>query len=75
MVIELGVVTAPTGRILLVDPGYLNLWCDDRRPVMPEGVLSSPEATSLANEAVDLEREFLEALDGSPGSNVGTKAG
>jgi hypothetical protein len=55
MWIELGIVTAPTGQLLIVDPGYLNLWCHDRRPVMPEGVLSSPEATFAANGAVDLE--------------------
>jgi hypothetical protein len=52
---ELGVVTVPSGRLLIVDPGYLNLWCEDRAPTMPEGILSTPEARALENEAVDLE--------------------
>jgi hypothetical protein len=52
---ELGVVTVPSGRLLIVDPGYLNLWCEDRPPKMPEGILSTPDATALANEEVDLE--------------------
>jgi hypothetical protein len=40
---------------LVVDPGYLSLWCEDRPPRMPEGVLSTAEATASANDAVDLE--------------------
>jgi hypothetical protein len=52
---DLGVVTAPSGTILIVDPGYLNLWHEDRPPRMPDGILSTPEATEAANCAVDLE--------------------
>jgi hypothetical protein len=54
MVIALGKVEAPSGKLLIVDPGYLGIWCHDRRPTMPEGALSSPEFTARANDSVDL---------------------
>ena len=55
MELDLGVVTAPSGALFIVDPGYLNLWCEDRLPLMPDDVLSTPEATASANDSVDLE--------------------
>jgi hypothetical protein len=62
-VFELGTVMAPSGALLIVDPRFLDLWCHDRLPVMPEGVLSSPEATASANNAVDLEIIGTDAIE------------
>lgn len=49
----LGTVTAPSGALFLVDFGFLELWCHDRKPVMPPGVLESDEATADANAGCD----------------------
>ena len=53
-VLELGYVTSPSGVLLLIDTGFLNMWSHDRVPVMPDGILSSQEATDRANTFVDL---------------------
>lgn len=53
--LEIGTVRAPSGKVIILDPGYLNLWCHDRPPTMPDGVLSSDEATEEANRSVDCE--------------------
>lgn len=51
----LGGVVCPAGALLITDAGLLNMWCHDRRPMMPEGILSSPEETATANDSVDFE--------------------
>ena len=48
----LGTVTAPSGKLLLVDMGMLELWCHDRRPMLPPGLLD-PEGTENANAGCD----------------------
>lgn len=55
MQVELGTVLCPSGVLLVVDPGYLKMWSHDAAPVLPDGVLSSEEATARANGAVDLQ--------------------
>lgn len=57
----LGTVTAPSGNVLIVDMGMLNLWCHDREPVMPEGMLSDEAATASANAARDFKIEGPDA--------------
>ncbi|HTR54754.1 MAG TPA: hypothetical protein VMJ10_28885 [Kofleriaceae bacterium] len=49
---KLGTVIAPSGSILIVDPGFLGMWSHDRPPVMPEGILSE-KGTAAANRSVD----------------------
>lgn len=50
----IGHVTAPSGKLLIIDPGLLNLWSHDR-PVRaePSGLVSD-EICDIANSAVDL---------------------
>lgn len=50
--LELGTVIAPSGSLLIVDPGFLGMWSHDRSPVMPDGILS-PKGTAAANKSVD----------------------
>src|SRR4051794_22478704 len=49
----LGEVTAPTGTLLVLDMGLLDLWPHDRPPTVPEGLLPD-DVTAAANSAVDL---------------------
>lgn len=49
----IGHVTVPSGTVLVMDRGALQLWCHDRRPRMPDGLMSSPERTANANNAAD----------------------
>jgi hypothetical protein len=57
----LGHLTAPSGTVLIIDTGLLNLWSHDRPPVPPPGVL--PQTTEdLANASVDLLIEGPDAL-------------
>lgn len=51
---QLGAVTTRSSVLLVIDTGYLNLRSHDRKPVMPDGVLSTEEATNHANSFVDL---------------------
>lgn len=51
---QLGIVTTRSGVLIVIDTGYLNLWSHDRKPAMPDGVLSTEEATARANSFVDL---------------------
>jgi hypothetical protein len=51
---QLGVVTTRSGVLVIVDTAYLSLWSHDRKTVMPDGVLSTEEATEKANSFVDL---------------------
>ena len=48
----LGTVTAPSGAIFVVDMGMLEVWCHDRPPLMPPGLLDE-EGTKNANEGCD----------------------
>jgi len=57
----LGEVQAPSGTVLIVDMGLLNVWCHDRPPVMPDGLLSSDEQTARANDAADYRIEGADA--------------
>jgi hypothetical protein len=56
----LGEVTAPSGAVLVLDTGYLNMWCHDSPPVMPEGVLDD-EGTRAANGGKDFRIEGPDA--------------
>jgi hypothetical protein len=56
----LGTVTAPSGAIFLVDMGMLELWCHDRPPVMPPGLLDA-EGTANANAGCDFRIEGSDA--------------
>lgn len=49
---RLGEVTCPSGVLLLIDFGLLDLWCHDRRPRVPDGLMD-PELTEHANHAAD----------------------
>ncbi|MCE9575707.1 MAG: DUF2185 domain-containing protein [Deltaproteobacteria bacterium] len=65
---ELGTVVAPSGALLIVDPGYLDMWSHGRAPVMPDGVL--PERTTLAaNACIDA------ALFGVDADEIGRQLG
>jgi hypothetical protein len=52
--LEIGSVVAPSGKLLIVDPGYLRLWYGTQTPSIPEGILS-PDATAAARSSVDLK--------------------
>jgi hypothetical protein len=52
---ELGRIVCPTGKLLIVDAGYLDMWCHDRDPVVPRRALSSDDAARRANAALDYE--------------------
>ncbi len=58
--VELGYVTSPSGMLVVVDCGLLNLWAHSAAPSLPEGTLDDPEAEIEANNAQDL---FLEGPD------------
>lgn len=52
----LGTVTCPTGDLLLMDFGLLELWSGDEAPVLEGGTRIVAESTAeIANQAVDLE--------------------
>jgi hypothetical protein len=59
---KLGSVTAPSGTLLIVDAGYLGLWCHDRPPLIPEGALGDAELEARANGSVDLRIEGPDAI-------------
>ena len=52
--IQLGRVSAPSGILVVLDMGYLNLWCHGRAPVFPEG-MADEKTVASANSAVDIE--------------------
>jgi hypothetical protein len=54
---KLGEVTAPSGTLLIMDAGFLGLWCHDRPPVIPKGALGDAELEHKANDSVDLRIE------------------
>ena len=43
---QIGVVTTRSGVLIVIDTGYPNLWSHNQRPVLPDGVLDSEEATA-----------------------------
>lgn len=59
---SLGTVTAPSGALVLVDFGLLDLWSGDGAPRMPEWA-APPDVVALANGAIDYEVEGRDALD------------
>ena len=66
---RLGTVTLPSGIVLVVDTGLLNLWSGECRPRLPDGILSSEEQTAEANAASDLRIEGRDAVQ--PGRALG----
>lgn len=48
----LGEVTAPSGAVFVVDMGLLDMWCHDRPPVLPPGLLDAA-GTESANAGAD----------------------
>src|SRR5262245_9444648 len=59
----LGGVTAPSGILLVIDTGYLNLWSHDCPPRMPEDVVGDEEVTARANAFVDVCIEGPDAIE------------
>jgi hypothetical protein len=51
---EIGFVTSRSGVLIVIDTGYLGIWSHDRPPTLPDGVLSSEEATERSNSFIDL---------------------
>jgi len=58
----LGHVIAPSGKLVLLDFGCLNLWSHRASPLLSEGIFS-PEITDLANRARDLRIEGPDARE------------
>lgn len=56
----LGEVKLPSGRVLIVDTGLLELWRHDQPPTMPEGIMP-PEATASVNGSQDFRIEGADA--------------
>lgn len=63
---RLGEITCPSGAVVLFDFGYMDLWCHDRPPVVPAGMMSE-EATRAANAAADYR------IDGPDAEAAGRK--
>jgi hypothetical protein len=59
---SLGVVTAPTGVLMIVDTGLLWLWCHDRTPHFPEW-RAAPEVVQSANSSIDYRIEGPDAAE------------
>lgn len=57
----LGKVTAPSGNIMLIDFGLMDLWTHDRPPLIPDGALNE-KAMSSANNGADFTIEGPDAL-------------
>lgn len=54
---RLGSVTIPSGRLMIVDTGLLNLWSHDRAPLLPE----YERIAAAANSAIDFRIEGPDA--------------
>ena len=61
---QLGEVSAPSGTLVVVDTGLLNLWTHDRAPLLPDDILS-PETTAKANAGLDF------SIDGPDAEKAG----
>ena len=59
--VVLGHVSAPSGKLVIVDGGLMYLWQHDREPVVPEGVMSDESLREKMNSEVDLAIEGPEA--------------
>jgi len=57
----LGKVTAPSGVLILIDFGLMDLWTHEQPPMVPAGVLSE-EALAAANNGADFAIEGADAL-------------
>lgn len=51
---RLGFVTCRCGVLIVIDTGYLGIWSHNLTPMLPDGLLSTQEATERANGSVDL---------------------
>lgn len=58
----LGEVTVPSGIVMLIDFGLMDLWTHDKPPLITNDVLS-PEALKSANEGADFAIEGADALE------------
>jgi hypothetical protein len=63
----LGEVTVPSGTLLVIDTGALNLWSHDRAPFIEEGTLSNTRVEELANSSIDLVIEGPDTWIGGGG--------
>jgi len=51
----LGHVKTASSIVMLIDFGFLDIWCDDEKPTFPKWIARSPEAVERTNNAVDLK--------------------
>jgi hypothetical protein len=51
---HLGLVTCPSGVLIVIDTGYLGIWSHNQPPILPDGALETEKATAAANAFVDL---------------------
>jgi len=51
---QLGVVTCPSGVLIVIDTGYLGIWSHNQAPILPDGALETEEARAGATAFVDL---------------------
>ncbi len=58
----LGEVTAPSGKVLLIDFGIMDLWTHDKPPLINSGILSE-EALKSANNGADFKIEGVDAFE------------
>jgi hypothetical protein len=65
--VRIGEITAPSGTALIMDTGYLYLWCHDRDPIYPEGYGMKPENVAYANTSVELR------IDGADAEQAGKR--
>lgn len=59
---QLGEVTIPSGIVMLVDFGLMDLWTHTRPPLIPAGILSD-EALKSANEGADFFIDGPQAVE------------
>lgn len=57
----LGTIRTTSGTIIILDFGYLNLWCHRDPPYVPDGIFST-EQTNICNQAIDLEIQGQDAV-------------
>lgn len=62
MTIELGTVIAPSGALLVIDAGLLDMWSHDQSPLMPDGV-APPDVVAVANGAADAALVGADAVE------------
>ena len=52
---QLGIVTSPSGTLIIIDTGYLGIWSHDKAPILTDDYLSGEERAIDPNSFVDLE--------------------